>query len=166
MLQFLAQNPQEKLALIIASYAIEEFTVGRDFPELWGFVEQGYESPNESVRKMVLYIVSEVLAISHETVKTIKFDFLTFLQKVLNDTSDKVVRYAVISLGNLLVNDSDEEGNHVFINQESYSQIIQAILHCTVRALTNNSVADASRMLDAIGNIIEYQGPDVLPYVN
>ena len=39
LLQFLAQNPQEKMAQIISSYAIEEFTEQRDFPELWGFIQ-------------------------------------------------------------------------------------------------------------------------------
>lgn len=124
LLQFLAQNPKEKMAQIISSYAVEELTQQRDFPELWGFIEQGYESPNEDVRKVVLYIVSEILVTPQEVVQNIKFDFMTFLQKVLSDTSDKVVKYAVISLGNMLVNDQDEEGNHVLISNESYGQIM------------------------------------------
>ena len=69
------------------------------------------------------------------------------------DTEDCVALHAVVALGNIVVNNIDEEGNN-YIEKDTIQLIVQAMVQRTTQAIQGKNAKDAEKMLKAVKNTV------------
>ncbi|CAL6048442.1 Importin_beta-3 subunit [Hexamita inflata] len=157
LLQYVASQPNEQLAQAIALYSLNELIEKRPFEEVFDFVQQGIKSQTKEVREVCAYIISEICTAKLTTIQQVSFDFLAYLQLVIQDQADSVALRGIEALGNMLVNNEDESAQPI-IPLTVCAQMLEAMIMRIVQAIQNKSFKHSEKMLFALANLIDQQG--------
>ncbi|CAL6030547.1 Importin_beta-3 subunit [Hexamita inflata] len=157
LLMYLAENPNSILVQAIAIYIQSELQEKRLFQEAFQFVMQGIDSQNTEVRECVTTLIQILSNVANEKLVEYQFDFLGFLNKAIEDTSDKVAFQAIKSLSMMIVQGFDLDGKSAF-PPEVTGQITLAILNRISKSIQAASIDMSIKMLSAFKDAIEVEG--------
>lgn len=127
-MHYSAQNPSIFLSKIISSYVLVCISQNVEFNEIYDFIVQASQSPNNIVRQMVTQITAELCMVDP---KHFQFDVMEFIQKMLEDTDPKVANFAVEALHRLVEFDEPTQN----IPDEVKSQIVLAVMNRVAQTL-------------------------------
>ena len=71
-----SQHPDQVIILAIALYTYYEIQADRQFPEVFQFISQAYQSPQENVRAIATTLVAQLTQHGFELVKKCDFNYL------------------------------------------------------------------------------------------